>query len=108
MGHNLVQLRDNARVAFSYDIGIYVNQLNNTLLVNDSHNTRVVWFKIMSDISELLREVVGPDCEDEISIFRKEKVNCELFWKLDKELLLEMGKACDSAQLWLLFCWYYC
>ena len=55
----------------------------------------------MSDISELLREVVGHDCEDEISIFRKEKVNCELFWKLDKELLLEMGKACDSAQLWL-------
>ena len=62
----------------------------------------------MSDISELLREVVGHDCEDEISIFRKEKVNCELFWKLDKELLLEMGKACDSAQFWLLFCWHFC
>lgn len=47
----------------------------------------------MSGISVLLRKVLGDDCQDEIDIFKKQKVNCKLFWKLSNQVLLDMGKS---------------
>ena len=41
----------------------------------------------------LLNEILGSDCRDEINIFHNEKVDCNLFWKLDREHLIEMGKS---------------
>ncbi len=60
----------------------------------------------MSVLSKLLEKILGENCQEEIDIFTREKIDIDLFYELDKATLKEMGKIFYFYFVILLFCYH--
>ncbi len=79
-------------IIHTYTQVVIVNRNEYFCLIKLKIESNFISSVVMSKLSKLLRDILGEDCADEINIFVTEKVGIDLFLKLDRETLREMGK----------------
>ena len=47
--------------------------------------------ELASDVSSILKRILGDRCQETIDIFNDQEIDTESFYSLDKEVLVELG-----------------
>ena len=47
--------------------------------------------ELASDVSSILKRILGDSCQETIDIFNDQEIDTEAFYSLDKEVLVELG-----------------